>query len=64
MLISGNNGTLLMSTDAGESFRSVKTGASGALNACTAYQDVLYAAGEDGVIYRQGLMSKISSRDG
>ena len=54
VLISGNNGTLLMSTDAGESFRSVKTGASGALNACTAYQDVLYAAGEDGVIYRQG----------
>ena len=34
VLISGNNGTLLMSTDAGESFRSVKTGASGALNAC------------------------------
>ena len=54
VLISGNNGTLLLSTDAGESFRSVKTGASGALNACTAYQDVLYTAGEDGVIYMQG----------
>ena len=54
VLVSGTNGTLLLSNDAGESFRQVKTGATGTLNACTAYKDVLYAAGEDGVIYRQG----------
>ncbi len=54
ILISGNNGTLLMSNDAGASFRKVNCGAGGNLNGAVVYEDVMYAAGEGGVIYRQG----------
>lgn len=54
VLVSGDHGTLLLSNDAGASFRQVKTGASADLNGAVVYADAMFAAGEDGVIYRQG----------
>ncbi len=54
VLVSGTNGTLLLSNDAGKTFRKVNTGAKCNLNAAAAYEDCLYTAGEDGIIYRQG----------
>ena len=53
VLISGNNGTLLVSNDAGESFRKVNCGATGRLNGAVVFEDTMYAAGEGGVIFRQ-----------
>ena len=50
--VSGTGGTLLVSYDSGESFTAMDVGAKGDLNGVTAYEDVLYAAGEGGVIYR------------
>ena len=52
IVVSGTNGTLLVSYDSGESFTAMNVGAKGDLNGVTAYEDVLYAAGEGGMIYR------------
>lgn len=52
-LVCGDNGTLLMSNDAGESFQQLNVKAAGDLNAAVVYQNAMYAAGDGGVIYRQ-----------
>ena len=53
VVVSGANGTLLVSNDGGESFSALDVGTKADLNAAAAYQDTLYAAGEGGVIYRE-----------
>ncbi len=54
VLISGDEGILLRSDDAGQTFHKEDSGASGALNGAVIFQDTLYAAGEGGVVFRQG----------
>ncbi len=53
ILLSGTNGTLLLSQDGGKSFEKLETGATGDLNAVAFYRDAVFAAGEGGIIYRQ-----------
>ncbi len=53
VVVSGANGTLLVSNDGAESFSALDVGTKSDLNAATAYHDTLYAAGEGGVIYRE-----------
>lgn len=53
VLVSGTNGTLLQSDDAGSSFRKLDVGTTGSLNAAVVYQGTMLAAGEGGIIYRQ-----------
>lgn len=52
IVVSGTNGTLLVSYDSGESFSALDVGTKDDLYGAAAYEDVLYAAGENGVIYR------------
>ncbi|MBR4132116.1 MAG: rhodanese-like domain-containing protein [Oscillospiraceae bacterium] len=52
VVVSGTNGTLLVSYDGAASFSALDVGTKNDLNGATAFEDVLYAAGEDGVIYR------------
>ena len=53
ILIAGDGGTLLMSNDAGASFRKVNCGATGNLNGAAVFNDTMFAAGEEGIIFRQ-----------
>ena len=53
MLISGTDGTLLLSEDGGSSFETLDLGADVDLNAAVVYQNTVLAAGEGGIIYRQ-----------
>ena len=54
VVVSGAKGTLLVSNDAAETFSALDVGTKADLNAAVAYKDTLYAAGEGGVIYREG----------
>lgn len=53
MLLSGTNGTLLLSENGGSSFEKLELNADNDLNAAVIYQDAVYAAGEGGIIFRQ-----------
>ena len=53
VVVSGTNGTLLVSNDGAESFSAVDVGTKADLNAAVAYNGTLYAAGEGGIIYRE-----------
>ncbi|MBE6933426.1 MAG: rhodanese-like domain-containing protein [Ruminococcaceae bacterium] len=53
MLVSGTNGTLLLSEDGGSSFEPLELNADNDLNGAVLYQNAVYAAGEGGIIFRQ-----------
>ena len=53
VVVSGADGTLLVSDDGAQTFTALDVGVKDMLIAATAYNDTLYAAGERGVIYRQ-----------
>ncbi len=52
-LVSGENGTLLISNDSGNSFYPIDMGTDDTIYAATVFNGNLFAAGEGGIVYRQ-----------
>ncbi len=53
VMVSGAKGTLLVSEDSGQSFRAMDLGTQKDLNGAVSFKNTHFAAGEDGLIYRQ-----------